>query len=975
MSFVCYIYLGWMYFALKSPLLKRHPTTLLIYKCIVDLFFLHQFLWLPFMENENFFDDDSTEAPYYCSSTSIAGLLAFLAQFGMVASELVFFVITYDMRMAYTTPFSSFSLNRNRYFVFVVGGSLATAFCLVVMGPNVYGMSTLGMVWIQNRREDGFNINYPKFVIYYVIVLVVYVYAIWAVFRYGADKKSGYPAALSNTMSIMLRARKFTLGFVGYLVSLFMFEFINYLVNNSDAAAGLPVAAYMLAFKGVWTFLMIAYTNWAELSWDLINPLKNPFSTRHHALKDDVAMEKLLLQPHLNTALRAEILHFTTQGIMFAARDNKRRFKAGLDASQATKSANAGTPDRPADAAQSLGNNSLATVRSSDDESAKYTFAPVTSSHLRPASGPVETTTNPMLSNADSSPFRRSHTAGVTGADYEEFSHPSILDRHSFQSLERTTRKQDEAVNLEIDAVWGEGREGRSSTVGVGAGAAGKGGAPRRKSRVSTTAYAIAMMKSSGIKIEDWGGGGEEGLVRESDLNLDDQSVGGNGQGALEMLSMGMPRPSAADIEFGMQGSESDETSEGTPRWQQIDSPSNASSVRHTSSPGPGLGTSGHDTPPKGRINRIMSESLESARSFFNPRQYKDFRFKDFRPKYFGKIRELCGIDDEEYAMSFQSTCKEKFSEGRSGAFMFFSSNEKCIVKTTTKSESLALRNIMPQYVDFITENPDSLVCRFLGSHCITMYDNELYFVVMLNVFPTFQLSERYDLKGSWVNRHGFEESRKTKKDRMHREPKNFCPLYQDNDMQQKISVSTEVTYALAGQIRRDVLFLRANNLMDYSLLIGVRREKFSLQDSEGLQRESHYSRLKSSGSLRGSQRFSEMSVMSEAVQGSEHLASSTPDYADVFHRDKDGGMRARAVEGPGTYYVGIIDILQEWNFAKQMERFLKVYFKGYEGDGLSAIEPMQYSERFWRGAVLDTFEGLEWSNEEIESWQGDKHE
>lgn len=35
------------------------------------------------------------------------------------------------------------------------------------------------------------------------------------------------------------------------------------------------------------------------------------------------------------------------------------------------------------------------------------------------------------------------------------------------------------------------------------------------------------------------------------------------------------------------------------------------------------------------------------------------------------------------------------------------------------------------------------------------MYDTTLYFVVMLNFFPNIVLSERYDLKGSWVDRNG----------------------------------------------------------------------------------------------------------------------------------------------------------------------------------------------------------------------------
>ncbi len=108
----------------------------------------------------------------------------------------------------------------------------------------------------------------------------------------------------------------------------------------------------------------------------------------------------------------------------------------------------------------------------------------------------------------------------------------------------------------------------------------------------------------------------------------------------------------------------------------------------------------------------------------------------------------MCGIDAETYAASFETTCKERFSEGRSGAFMFFSSDQRCIVKTTTKSESLALHLMMPKYVAYLSNNPHSLICRFLGAHCITMYGVELYFVVMLNFFPNTSLSERYDLKG-----------------------------------------------------------------------------------------------------------------------------------------------------------------------------------------------------------------------------------
>lgn len=86
----------------------------------------------------------------------------------------------------------------------------------------------------------------------------------------------------------------------------------------------------------------------------------------------------------------------------------------------------------------------------------------------------------------------------------------------------------------------------------------------------------------------------------------------------------------------------------------------------------------------------------------------------------------------------------------RSGAFLFFSSNQKYLVKTTTKDEIFLLQRILKKYEEYLSSdiNKHSLLIRFLGAHCITMYGQKLYFVVMSNVFPDTPLSERYDLKG-----------------------------------------------------------------------------------------------------------------------------------------------------------------------------------------------------------------------------------
>lgn len=43
----------------------------------------------------------------------------------------------------------------------------------------------------------------------------------------------------------------------------------------------------------------------------------------------------------------------------------------------------------------------------------------------------------------------------------------------------------------------------------------------------------------------------------------------------------------------------------------------------------------------------------------------------------------------------------------------------------------------------------------------------------------------------------------------------------------------------------------------------------------------------------------------------------------------------------------GIIDILQEWNAQKKCERFLKIWFRCRDPEGISAITPDRYAHRF----------------------------
>lgn len=121
---------------------------------------------------------------------------------------------------------------------------------------------------------------------------------------------------------------------------------------------------------------------------------------------------------------------------------------------------------------------------------------------------------------------------------------------------------------------------------------------------------------------------------------------------------------------------------------------------------------------------------------------------------------------------------------------------------------------------------------------------------------------------------------------------------------------------------------------MDYSLLIGVVRRKFGVVD----------------------------------LHAGTNQRNVDP---DSLGQDDSGAFHAATVEGPGSYHMGIIDILQQWNFEKKTERFIKTYIKWQDPDGLSAIRPDLYQERFMSRAVYDVFDGL--ANEDKSSLSSDE--
>jgi len=65
----------------------------------------------------------------------------------------------------------------------------------------------------------------------------------------------------------------------------------------------------------------------------------------------------------------------------------------------------------------------------------------------------------------------------------------------------------------------------------------------------------------------------------------------------------------------------------------------------------------------------------------------------------------------------------------------------------------------------------------------------------------------------------------------------------------------------------------------------------------------------------------------------------------------------ASIVEGPQSYFLGIIDVLQRWDLRKRVERFLKTWGRCANRAGISALPPADYAQRFADRVIYDVFD------------------
>lgn len=108
----------------------------------------------------------------------------------------------------------------------------------------------------------------------------------------------------------------------------------------------------------------------------------------------------------------------------------------------------------------------------------------------------------------------------------------------------------------------------------------------------------------------------------------------------------------------------------------------------------------------------------------------KDFKFYDYAPYVFQRIRRLSNISEDDYMNSLGPdsilNCfwtnnlqflYELCSSGKSGSLFYYTEDQQFMLKTVHKDEFKKLKQVLQKYYKYLSSNPDTLITRFYGLH------------------------------------------------------------------------------------------------------------------------------------------------------------------------------------------------------------------------------------------------------------------
>ncbi|XP_078282136.1 phosphatidylinositol 4-phosphate 5-kinase-like protein 1 isoform X2 [Rhinoraja longicauda] len=368
------------------------------------------------------------------------------------------------------------------------------------------------------------------------------------------------------------------------------------------------------------------------------------------------------------------------------------------------------------------------------------------------------------------------------------------------------------------------------------------------------------------------------------------------------------------------------------------------------------------DTPRLGLLN-------EPDFSAVLTQVHEGFEMKTFAGPVFAQFRRMLGMSEGDYQQSLSSEgfYLQFISNSKSKANFFLTNDKRIFLKTQEKREIEFLLTNLRSYLQHMERYPHSLLVKFLGVHSIKIpREGKKYFIIMQSVFyPDERIQARYDVKGCQVSRWTEPVP----------EGSNIIVVLKDMNFEGNTIGLDQQRSWIVRQVNIDTEYLRALNVLDYSLLVAhqplhldERRQSWSFanvilrtkKSMPGGGSPSHSTGTPVPGLVEEESTV----LVSEVVSGTDECHVKEVPKATLSSVDTSGSEMEltevsvqnrrllprsqnslHIIDGAQTrYFVGIIDVFTVYGFRKKLEYLWKSI--RYRGQSFSTVHPDKYAKR-----------------------------
>ncbi len=275
---------------------KRHPNSILFWKSSIDMLYAVRFLH---------------EWDQYTSSMGCHSLAA-LTQFCAISSEGWFLSMSLELYRCSTNPFTNIHQNMRWYHFF--SWSMGLLFAVILWISPVDFSNASEHIHLCYVTENDTTLQLLYFL---VIVISVFVAVGLFILENQSYPHGGLKEALQAKHDVILSARIFTTAYLIYqmvVILLWVASMVTEDLQSVHVSRIHNITGLVQTSKGL--IDLIIWLSMNGLPFDGCCALPASEQDERSSLSSELDLD---LQPQLNLALRKEVLHFTTRGIVAAS--------------------------------------------------------------------------------------------------------------------------------------------------------------------------------------------------------------------------------------------------------------------------------------------------------------------------------------------------------------------------------------------------------------------------------------------------------------------------------------------------------------------------------------------------------------------------------------------------------------------------------------------------------------------------------